>query len=100
MYVKAVWEGGPVDGREPVITDCVLASQGGENWESGRGKTLYDVGAAGSAAALGFVVANEAGHVRHLARSGVGHAIELLGDIVEVVVGIGDEIARGPRVRR
>ena len=100
MYVKAVWERGPGDGREPVITVGVLASQGGENWESGRGKTLHDVGAAGGAAALGFVVADEAGHVRHLARRGIGHAIELLGHVVEVVVGIGDEIAGGPRVGR
>ena len=100
MDIKAVGEGGPRNGGEPVIADGILPGKGGENGKPGRLKTLHDIGAEGGAAALGFIIADEAGHVGHLAGCGIRDTVELLSDIGEVMVWIGGEIAGGPGVGR
>ena len=50
--VEAVRERWSWDGSEPMIADGILPGEGGEDGQTGRVKTLHDVGAEGGAAAF------------------------------------------------
>ena len=100
MDIKAVGERRPGNRGEPVIADGVLPRKGSEDRQASRVKTFHDVRAEGRTSALGFIVANEAGHVGHLAGCGIRDTVELLGDVGEVMIGIGSQITRGPGIGR
>jgi hypothetical protein len=98
--IEAIGEGGTGNGCEPVIADGILPGQGGEDRQAGWVKALHDVGTEGGAAALSLIIPDEARHIGNLAGFGIRNTVELLGDIGEVVVGIGSEIAGGPGLGR